>query len=82
MVRGKPHKQIAYALGTSERTVKMHRHNVMQKCEVQSLAELATLAERLGLLAEFGAAEDNALKQATLASIPTTSSDPSIDRRS
>ena len=50
LVRGKPHKQIAYALGTSERTVKMHRHNVMQKFQVQSLAELAVAAERLGLL--------------------------------
>src|SRR5215467_14631986 len=50
LVRGNPHKQIAHALGTSERTVKMHRHNVMQKFEVQSLAELAVAAERLGLL--------------------------------
>src|SRR5262249_53275932 len=50
LVRGKPHKQIAYALGTSERTIKMHRHNVMQKFQVQSLAELAVAAERLGLL--------------------------------
>jgi len=50
LVRGKRHKQIAYALGTSERTVKMHRHNVMQKFQVQSLAELAVAAERLGLL--------------------------------
>ena len=50
LVRGKPHKQIAHALGTSERTVKMHRHNVMQKFEVQSLAELAVIAERLGFL--------------------------------
>lgn len=50
LVRGKPHKQIAYALGTSERTVKMHRHNVMQKFRIQSLAELAVIAERLGLL--------------------------------
>src|SRR5262245_465124 len=29
LVRGNLHKQIAYALGISERTVKMHRHNVM-----------------------------------------------------
>jgi hypothetical protein len=28
----------------------MHRHNVMQKFEVQSLAQLAVIAERLGLL--------------------------------
>ena len=51
LVRGKPHKQIAYALGTSERTIKLHRHNVMEKLQVQSLAELAVIAERLGLLA-------------------------------
>jgi FixJ family two-component response regulator len=50
LVRGKPHKQIAYALGVSERTVKLHRHQVMQKCQVRSLAELAVIAERLGLL--------------------------------
>src|SRR4029079_17236909 len=50
LARGKPHKQIAYELGTSERTVKLHRHNVMQKLEIRSLAELAVIAERLGLL--------------------------------
>ncbi|MGO9699192.1 MAG: response regulator transcription factor [Xanthobacteraceae bacterium] len=50
LVRGKLHKQIGHALRTSERTVKMHRHNIMQKFGVQSLAELAVIAERLGLL--------------------------------
>jgi len=50
LVRGKPHKQIAYELGTSERTVKLHRHNIVEKLEVRSLAELAVIAERLGLL--------------------------------
>ena len=50
LVRGKPHKQIAYQLGTTERTVKLHRHSIMQKIEVQSLAELAVIADRLGLL--------------------------------
>jgi len=50
LVRGKLHKQIAFALGTSERTIKLHRHNVMQKFHVQSLAELAVMAERLGVL--------------------------------
>jgi len=50
LVLGKPHKQIAYELGTSDRTVKLHRHNVMQKFGVRSLAELAVIAERLGLL--------------------------------
>src|SRR5262249_45902592 len=50
LVRGKPHKQIAYELGISERTVKLHRHEVVQKLKVRSLAELAVIAERLGLL--------------------------------
>lgn len=51
LARGKPHKQIAYALGTSERTVKFHRHNILQKCGAQSLADLAVIADRLGMLA-------------------------------
>lgn len=50
VVRGKINKQIAHALGTTERTVKAHRHQVMEKMQVQSLAELVSLAERLGLL--------------------------------
>ena len=62
LVRGKLHKQIAYALGISERTVKSHRHKVMQKFQVQSLAELAVIAERLGLLPAPGRPEDDGLK--------------------
>ena len=50
LVRGKPHKQIAYELGISDRTVKLHRHQIVQKLQVRSLAELAVIAERLGLL--------------------------------
>jgi RNA polymerase sigma factor (sigma-70 family) len=50
LVRGKPHKQIAYELGISDRTVKLHRHQIVQKLRVRSLAELAVIAERLGLL--------------------------------
>ena len=51
VVRGKLNKQIAYELGTSERTVKAHRHSVMQKLQVKSLAEIVSIAERLGLMA-------------------------------
>ncbi len=51
MVRGRLNKQIAHVLGTSERTVKAHRHVVMQKLRVQSLAEAVSIAERIGLLA-------------------------------
>ena len=50
MVRGKINKQIAHELGTTERTIKAHRHQVMEKTQVNSLAELVSLAERLGLL--------------------------------
>jgi FixJ family two-component response regulator len=51
MVRGKPNKQIAHLLGTSERTIKAHRHMVMQKLRAQSFAEVVSIAERTGLLA-------------------------------
>jgi FixJ family two-component response regulator len=50
IVRGKINKQVAYLLGTTERTVKAHRHQVMEKMQVASLAELVSIAERLGLL--------------------------------
>jgi RNA polymerase sigma factor (sigma-70 family) len=50
IVRGKINKQIAYELGTTERTVKAHRHQVMEKMQVNSLAELVSIAERLGML--------------------------------
>lgn len=49
MVRGKINKQIAYELGTTERTVKAHRHQVMEKMQVHSFAELVSIAERLGM---------------------------------
>jgi RNA polymerase sigma factor (sigma-70 family) len=50
LVRGKPHKHISFELGISDRTVKLHRHQLMQKLQVRSLAEAAVVAERLGLL--------------------------------
>ena len=52
LMHGRPHKQIAFELGISERTVKLHRHQLVQKLKIRSLAELAVIAERLGLLAE------------------------------
>jgi len=51
IVRGKLNKQIAHELGTSERTIKAHRHAVMQKLKVASLAEAVSIAERIGILA-------------------------------
>jgi RNA polymerase sigma factor (sigma-70 family) len=50
MVRGKISKQIGHELGITERTIKAHRHQVMEKMRVNSLAELVSIAERLGLL--------------------------------
>ena len=50
IVRGKINKQIAHELGTTERTVKAHRHQVMEKMQVHSLAELVSNAERIGVL--------------------------------
>ena len=51
VVRGKMNKQIAFDLGTTERTIKAHRQKVMEKVGAQSLAELVSIAERLGILA-------------------------------
>jgi len=49
VIRGDLNKQIARALGCTIRTVKAHRHNVMEKMQVKSLAELVSVAERIGL---------------------------------
>ena len=50
VVRGRRNKQIAFDLNTSERTIKAHRHSIMEKLGVTSLAEAVSIAERLGLL--------------------------------
>jgi RNA polymerase sigma factor (sigma-70 family) len=50
VIRGQTNKQIANALGGAERTIKAHRHRVMEKMQVQSLAELVFLAARLGVM--------------------------------
>jgi FixJ family two-component response regulator len=50
IVRGNTNKQVGNVLGATERTIKAHRHRVMEKMQVQSLAELVSLAERAGVL--------------------------------
>lgn len=50
MVRGKMNKQIAHAMGTSERTIKYYRQMIMQKLEIGSFAEAVSVAERAGML--------------------------------
>lgn len=52
VISGQLNKQIAYDLGTVEKTIKVHRARVMQKMGVRSLAELVRLADKLGLPAK------------------------------
>ena len=49
VVTGLLNKQIAGELGTSETTVKIHRHQVMEKMQAGSLAELVRMADKLGI---------------------------------
>lgn len=49
VVAGRLNKQIAVELGTTEKTIKVHRARVMDKMQAQSLAELVRLAGRAGI---------------------------------
>ena len=52
VVKGLMNKQIAAALGVSERTIKMHRTAISQKVGVHSVAQLVTLTREAGLFDE------------------------------
>jgi len=48
VVTGMLNKQIAFDLGTSEKTIKVHRARVMEKLGAKSLADLVRFAGKLG----------------------------------
>lgn len=47
VVSGRLNKQIALQLGTSEKTIKIHRGRAMQKMRADSLADLVRMSEKL-----------------------------------
>jgi FixJ family two-component response regulator len=51
---GMLNKQVAFDLGTAEKTIKVHRARVMEKMSARSLADLVRFAEKLGI----GGSED------------------------
>jgi FixJ family two-component response regulator len=54
VVRGLLNKQAGFELGISEITVKAHRGRVMEKMEARSLADLVTMAAKLGVVLPDG----------------------------
>jgi len=49
IISGRLNKQAAAELGTTEKTIKVHRARIMEKLQCASLAELVRLAERAGI---------------------------------
>ena len=49
IISGRLNKQIAGELGTTEKTIKVHRARIMKKLQCASLAELVRLAEKAGI---------------------------------
>lgn len=49
VVTGSLNKQIALQLGTTERTVKAHRGQMVQKMQADSVADLVRMADKLGI---------------------------------
>jgi FixJ family two-component response regulator len=49
IITGMLNKQVAYKLGTTEKTIKVHRARIMKKMNCESLAQLVRLAEKAGI---------------------------------
>ncbi len=49
LISGQLNKQVGYDLGISERTTKIHRHEVLEKMEADSIADLVRMAADLGI---------------------------------
>jgi FixJ family two-component response regulator len=49
VVTGMLNKQVAIELGTTEKTIKVHRGHIMQKMGARSFADLVRVAEKLGI---------------------------------
>lgn len=49
VIRGRLNKQIAFELGTTERTIKAHRQQVMSKMAADTVQQLVTMAQKLGV---------------------------------
>jgi FixJ family two-component response regulator len=49
LISGQLNKQIGFDLGISERTTKIHRHQVLTKMEADSVADLVRMAADLGI---------------------------------
>ena len=49
LISGQLNKQIGFDLGITERTIKIHRHQVLMKMRADSIADLVRLASDLGV---------------------------------
>jgi DNA-binding CsgD family transcriptional regulator len=49
VIAGRLNKQIAWTLGTVEKTIKVHRGRIMEKMAVRSIAELVRLTDQIGI---------------------------------
>jgi FixJ family two-component response regulator len=69
VVQGRMNKQIAFQLGATERTIKAHRHKIMEKVRAGSLAELVVIAERLGILSKGNSATEASMNEGVRTSL-------------